>query len=193
MRRLNNENQQTQHGSCWARPRQRSVCKLWPRIRGYAFNPGLSTKFNFGNLVHTRTQRPTTLHPFDPPCAQIKLLNRAGFHYLTRNGLPCPVTCNPRKRSLSLGTYGGKFCQNPRLLRVLRTTPNSVGWRSRLTACRYSFLRFVYCCKLRSKDWARERFFGPNLENMNGLRSWFWARSDSLAITYTSSFVVSVF
>ena len=34
-----------------------------------------------------------------------------------------------------------------------------------------------------ANDWARERSFGPNPENVNGLRSWFWARS---AITYTS-------
>ena len=43
-----------------------------------------------------------------------------------------------------------------------------------------------YCCKLWSNDWVPERFFGPNLENMHGLRTWFRARSDSLARTCTS-------
>ena len=42
-----------------------------------------------------------------------------------------------------------------------------------------------YCSKLWSNHLARERFLGPNPENMNGLRSWFWARSESLVITYT--------
>ena len=45
----------------------------------------------------------------------------------------------------------------------------------------------TYCCKLWSNDWARMRFFGPNRKSMNDLRSWFWARSHSLSITYTSS------
>ena len=42
------------------------------------------------------------------------------------------------------------------------------------------------CCKRWSNDWARERFFGQIWK-----RSWFWARSDSRARTYTSNHVIT--
>ena len=43
-----------------------------------------------------------------------------------------------------------------------------------------------YCRKLWSNQWARERVLGPNPEMINGVRSWFWAQIQSMAISYTT-------
>ena len=87
------------------------------------------------------------------------------------------------------------FWQPPALLQVVRLTVQvTCKWTSSSTQVNQTvFVSCVaYCCKWWLNDWAWMRFFGPNLENMNGLRSWFWARSHSLAIDYISS-VASVF